>query len=546
MTAYSFRLTYRLCVFLLIVSSLLVNYDRPAQAQSPKVAIPGMCDAACTTDSDCQNNVFCHSTIDWGNWQDQTSILNQIGSGQITGWNTYSRPDGNSRYHLVKGGKVFTNSGTGNGWDSGNDFTICNDGTPGQCGFPEVSKAEGTISNPVVGFNSFVRTDNGVQVLVQHLVRYRELYDRKTNYLTGEVIAPWTRSTALDSLLTTHGGSWNQWAFLSFDSNIAYEDGRQQQQLVIGRVDDRDTPSIDDDRIFETKLLVRIQKRNNEGNYVWAPWYLAAITHNNLDSHGLGGPSAQGSLVSYDSSYTSHTQTYIDTIVRWYWNGSAYVPQVWQREAVKRSTTQKVCRPIVFPQSCTMPAYIPPEPTNTPYRPPTSDIPVAENLSATVACTQGQATFSWTMPANQQNYEIGMAKFEYCLKNSSNQNTCTNPQGDQVANLFLELSSATKYARNKALSDFGLAKGQTALVRLRLSPEEVPNGASGIVYGDASNYITVDYSGPEGDYNDDCGVNVTDYTSVVTQLFDEVDHIWHNNGALFLLNKLIRNFGTSN
>lgn len=534
-----------------VVVSAVIGLKLPPKPSQVVAQDQSVCGGSCTTDSNCGSNNFCHATINWENWEEQTSVLNAVGSGQITGWNTHFKPDDDPVYHLVRGGKVYTqNQG---GWDGGNDFSGCFGNNPGQCGTLTADKGDTdnlkNLTNPVVGYNTIVRTENGVQVLITQLVRYREIYEQKTNYLTGVTISPWTKITVLDNLLTNHGGSWDQWAFLSFDSAYAYEDGRQQQRLIIGRVDDRGTATVNDDRIYDTKMITRLNVRNAEGNFTWSPWTLAAHTTNNTTTQGLGGTGAQGSLVSYDSSYNLDAVRYKEAIVRWYWNGSAYVAQVWHREALKRTTPQLQCRPLVYPQSCAMPAYVPPIPTNTSYVPPSptqsaSDIPVPQNFSKQVACSQGKVTFSWTMPTSQASYEIGHAVFEYCRKTSGSQTTCTNPQRYEVPDLALDLDQATKYARDNAFSSFGLTNGQEALVRLRLSPQAVPEID---IVGEPTAYISVKYTGPEGDYNNNCTVNITDYADVVGQLFEEeLDHVLTDNWALFFLNKLIRNFGTSN
>jgi hypothetical protein len=522
--------------------------DKPqpisAQVPSPTVVMPpGKCGDTCVSDTDCYSQKFCHSTINWENWQAQTIVLNQVGSGQITGWNTHYKPNDDPIYHAVRGGKVYTNHL--NNWDSGNDFSSCFGNASGQCGTLTTSRGTYTnLTNPIVGYNTVIRTENGVQVLITQLVRYREIYEMKSNYLTGATISPWTKTTVLDSLLTTYGGTWDQWAFLSFDSSYAYEDGRQQQRLIIGKVDDRGTTTVNDDRIYDTKMITRLNVRNADGNFTWSPWILAAHTTNNTSTQGLGGNGAQGSLISYDNAYNLDTATYMEAIVRWYWNGSSYVAQVWHREAFKRANTQKECRSIVYPQSCTMPGYVPVEPTNTPFTPPPSDsdIPTPQNLSANVTCTAGKATFSWTLPTNQSSYQIGATVFEYCLKNTNSQTTCSGLNKLELPHVGL----ASQLSRDVALSNMNLSKGQTALVRLRLSPQSVP--AFDLV-GNPSAYISVKYSGPVGDFDNNCTVSISDYNDIKFQYLTPSEigfNIITSNHGLFLINQTIRNFNLSN
>jgi hypothetical protein len=510
--------------------------DEP-QPISAQVSSPGTCGASCDTDTNCNDQSFCHFTINWESWQEQTSALNNVGTGPITGWNTHHKLNDDTIFHMTKGGKVYTKH-LGD-WDGGNDFSSCFGAAEGQCGTLTTSKGGfSNLPNPVVGYNTYILTENGTQVLTTHLVRYREIFYRKSNYVNGNAIEAWKKVTDLDNLLTTHGGNWNQWAYLSFDSSVAYEDGRQQQRLVIGRVDDKGTTTVNDDAIYETKMLVRMNVRNADGNFTWSSWQLAANTSNSVGSYNLGGSSAKGSLISYDSAYNPETLRYQDTIVRWYWNGSAHVPQVWQREALKRANTQKECRPLVYPQSCTMPDYVPAQPTSTP--PPPNEVPAPQNLSAQIACTAGKSSFSWRLPENQSNFELGHTVFEYCL-NTNSTTPCANPQR-------LELSHAgqpSQLSREVMLSQFNLSKGQTALVRLRLSPKTV---LQGIYDGPASSYIEVKYTGPAGDFNNDCRVSISDYDDIKSQLLtpDEPDFNISSNAGLSLINKVVRNFGNYN
>lgn len=530
-TLLTINLTRFASTLILAVIALFVFSDKAFALQA--------CNAVCTSDSDCFTGNFCHKTIDWGAWQ-EGSVSSLPGDGGIsgfTGWNTDTEPTSSAVKQIVRGGKVYTY--LNNEWDSGDDFSDCVGTGPGTCGQNPIPAGTGTagIPNPVVGYNTTVITgSSGIKFLKTHLVRTDGIYERLQEFESGATVEIWMKSSALNNLKAQYGTPGN-WHWLGFDSGVKYQDGRQQQRLIIAKVDSNTG------RYTETKVLSRIQDNNSN----WGPWRLAATSTPDLENHGLGGSGAQGLIIALDSAYDASQNKYTDSLIRWYWNGSYYVAQYWERTANAGNTTS-VCRPEVHPESCQLPGYIPAAPTAIPSPNPTinvSGIPIPQNVSAQVACTQGQATFSWTMPANQENYEIGFAKFEYCLKNSGNQNTCTNPQGYQIANTSLELSGATKYARNKALSNIGLAKGQSALVRLRLSPEEVFNGASGIVYGNASNYITIRYSGPEGDFDNDCGVDVADYNDIITQLFDEIDHVLTDNWGLFLLNKVMRNFGTS-
>jgi hypothetical protein len=185
-----------------------------------------------------------------------------------------------------------------------------------------------------------------------------------------------------------------------------------------------------------------------------------------------------------------------------------------------------------------MPDYVPAQPTSTP--PPPNEVPAPQNLSAQIACTAGKSSFSWRLPENQSNFELGHTVFEYCL-NTNSTTPCANPQR-------LELSHAgqpSQLSREVMLSQFNLSKGQTALVRLRLSPKTV---LQGIYDGPASSYIEVKYTGPAGDFNNDCRVSISDYDDIKSQLLtpDEPDFNISSNAGLSLINKVVRNFGNYN
>lgn len=508
------------------------------------------CGAACTTDSNCGSNDFCHTTINWENWQEQTSVLNNVGTGPITGWNTFNVPNNDTIFHMTKGGKVYTKE-FGN-WNLGEDFRGCFGAAEGQCGTLTTSKGGfSNLSNPVVGYNTEITTENGIKVLTTHLVRYRGIFFMKTNYANGNSIGQWTEASFLDELLTTYGGNWSQWAYLSFDSNTAYEDGRRQQRLVIGRVDDRGTATIDDDKIYDTKMLARIQVRNLEGNLAWSSWQVAANTSNSLGSYELGGSSAQGSLLSYDSAYNADSLRYQDTIVRWYWNGNNYVPQVWQREAIKRANTQKLCRPLVYPQSCALPGYIPPRPTNT-LAPEPSNTPIVNtgwskpiNIQGTVQCTNKKVALSWTMPAAEAARDYNIHTLS-CKKTTESQVTCDNKpiQGYTISSSGVSYNSSTQKAQlvfdfNKlSRSDETLLQGDTYLFKFRVASKATPTQDSAF-----SDFISLKLTGPEGDINNSCEVSAADMR-VAKDFFKYPNDVF-DNSMLRQINKIVRNFGKS-
>lgn len=166
------------------------------------------------------------------------------------------------------------------------------------------------------------------------------------------------------------------------------------------------------------------------------------------------------------------------------------------------------------------------------------------NLTTTQQCTEKKVVVTWTMPSVEaaRDFDIGTRS---CKRNTPNQTDCTNPflkgydKSDTTYNATTQTITLTR-----SFEDFA-AQGQFELGATYLMAVRVGKGSSS-QHSDYSAFIPVKFSGPEGDYDNSCTVNVTDFNSIVTDLFSQINHVLTDHSALFLLNKLIRNFGASN
>ncbi len=542
---------FLLLVAIGIVASIGIGLKLSPEPTQVVAQDQSSCGGACTTDSNCGSSDFCHTTINWGNWQIQPT--HNLDRKNITGFDSYITADGTAAQYFVSNGQVYrclsNSAGVFGNCEAHLDTT----------GDNTVVISGQTYQNPIVSYNASLTTENGVQTVVYHLVRYRGMYSKKINYNTGAIIQNWARNTDLDSYVASYGDNWNNWLMLSFDSEKAYEDGRTEQRLIIGLVNDKNTLATNDDVIDESIMLSRVNKMNSDGSLTWSgvPFTFAGRTTWNSTTLGLGttpNDGAQGSVIGFDKSFNSATNKYSQTVIRTYSVGSGqYENAIFIREADKRANQEKLCKPKVYPESCTLPSYFQPLPTLTPP-PPHSPTPSTgtitwtkpANLATSIQCANKKVNVSWPMPLAEGTRTFTITT-RSCLKTAANQTDCPeyhlrgyDPSYNQTTQKVSIVRDFAHFAPQGAYEP-----RRTYLMAVRVGYN---NNSSTSEY---SNYIPVTL-GYEGDMDNTCFVNRDDYSFVQTEKlqvddpFGNAKTIMQDNLGLFWLQGVISDFGKTN
>jgi hypothetical protein len=268
---------------------------------------------------------------------------------------------------------------------------------------------------------------------------------------------------------------------------------------------------------------------------------------------GLGttpSDGAQGSVVGFDKSFDSITNKYSQTVIRTYSVGSGqYENAIFIREAVKRANQQKLCKPRVYPESCTMPGYIPAQPTLTPPPPNNSSWTTPANVQGSVQCTNKKVLLSWTMPKAEAEKAYNIHTIS-CKKATTSQTNCdNNSAGYTISNTGVTYNATTQRAQlvfdysKLLMTTETLTQGSTYLMKFRVASKTTSSESSAY-----SDFIDLKLSGPAGDFDNNCTVTISDYNDIKFQLLNPDDRDFNilNNAGLSLINQVVRNFGQSN